>query len=114
MRVLITRPVADYVVDPIKAAGHDVIMPAEDSPAAAAAAPTKPAAPAFTIPAKDSPPPPAPPPPPTKDSQGITPMLTGRIDGPFLDAPPALKAVSTPAVGYNNIDVPACTARGVG
>jgi len=36
-----------------------------------------------------------------------------RIDAKLLDACPGLKAVCTMAVGYNNIDVPACTARGV-
>jgi glyoxylate/hydroxypyruvate/2-ketogluconate reductase len=36
-----------------------------------------------------------------------------KIDATLLDACPDLKAVCTMAVGYNNIDVPACTARGV-
>jgi lactate dehydrogenase-like 2-hydroxyacid dehydrogenase len=42
-------------------------------------------------------------------------FITGfdRIDGPLLDACPKLKAVCNLAVGYNNIDLPACTARGV-
>ena len=35
------------------------------------------------------------------------------IDATLLDACPALRVVSSMAVGYNNIDVPACTARGV-
>jgi gluconate 2-dehydrogenase len=36
-----------------------------------------------------------------------------RIDAQLLDANPQLKAVCNMAVGYNNFDVPACTARGV-
>jgi gluconate 2-dehydrogenase len=36
-----------------------------------------------------------------------------RIDAAVLDANPQLRAVCNMAVGYNNIDVPACTARGV-
>jgi len=42
-------------------------------------------------------------------------FITGseRIDATLLDACPQLKAVCTMAVGYNNIDVAACTARGV-
>ena len=36
-----------------------------------------------------------------------------KIDAKLLDACPELKIVSTMAVGYNNIDVAACTARGV-
>ena len=38
---------------------------------------------------------------------------TEKIDAVLLDACPQLKAVCTMAVGYNNIDVPACTAHGV-
>lgn len=42
-------------------------------------------------------------------------MITGseRIDAELLAACPQLKAVCNIAVGYNNIDVAACTARGV-
>jgi gluconate 2-dehydrogenase len=36
-----------------------------------------------------------------------------RIDAEVLEANPQLKAVCNMAVGYNNFDVPACTARGV-
>ena len=36
-----------------------------------------------------------------------------KIDAALLDACPDLRAVCSMAVGYNNIDVPACTARGV-
>jgi gluconate 2-dehydrogenase len=38
---------------------------------------------------------------------------TEQIDATLLDACPDLRAVCSMAVGYNNIDVPACTARGV-
>lgn len=42
-------------------------------------------------------------------------MSTGseRIDAALLDACPQLRAVCNVGVGYNNVDVPACTARGV-
>ncbi len=40
-------------------------------------------------------------------------LLTNRVDDAFLDAAPALRHVANVAVGYNNIDVAACTARGV-
>ncbi len=42
-------------------------------------------------------------------------FITGseRIDAALLDANPQLKAVCNMAVGYNNIDVDACTTRGV-
>src|SRR5262245_11323557 len=44
---------------------------------------------------------------------GLVSLLTDRIDGELLDAGPRLKVVSNFAVGFNNIDVPAATARGV-
>jgi glyoxylate reductase len=40
-------------------------------------------------------------------------LLTDRVDEAFLDAAPNLKIVANVAVGYNNIDVEACTRRGV-
>lgn len=46
--------------------------------------------------------------------EGILPLLTERIDGEALDAAgPQLRIVANHAVGFNNIDVPAATARGV-
>src|SRR5207302_8677157 len=48
-----------------------------------------------------------------KGCDGLVSLLTDRIDGPLLDAAPRLKVVSNFAVGFNNVDVPACTARGV-
>lgn len=45
---------------------------------------------------------------------GLYCMLTDRIDAALLDAAgPQLKVVSQVAVGYDNIDVAACTERGV-
>jgi glyoxylate reductase len=44
---------------------------------------------------------------------GLVSLLTDRIDGSLLDAAPRLKVVSNYAVGFNNVDVPAATARGV-
>ena len=46
-------------------------------------------------------------------ADGLLCLLTDRIDGELLDGAPGLKVVSQMAVGYDNIDVPACTARGV-
>jgi len=47
------------------------------------------------------------------DKQGLMCALTDRVDGAVLDAAPQLKVVANIAVGYNNIDLPACTARGI-
>jgi len=48
------------------------------------------------------------------DKQAIVCLLTDIVDAAVLDAAgPSLKVVANVAVGYNNIDVPACRARGV-
>lgn len=47
------------------------------------------------------------------DKNGVMCALTDRVDAALLAAAPRLKVVANIAVGYNNIDVPACTARGV-
>src|SRR4051794_14966495 len=45
--------------------------------------------------------------------EGLVTLLTDRVDAALLDAAPRLKVVSNYAVGFNNIDVAAATARGV-
>ncbi|MBI3917672.1 MAG: D-glycerate dehydrogenase [Betaproteobacteria bacterium] len=47
------------------------------------------------------------------DKRGVMCCLTDRIDAALLAEAPQLKVVANIAVGYNNIDVAACTARGV-
>jgi glyoxylate reductase len=44
---------------------------------------------------------------------GVVSTLNDRIDAEFLDQVPQLKVVSNFAVGFDNIDVDACTQRGV-
>jgi len=44
---------------------------------------------------------------------GLFCLLTERIDTALLDRAPRLRVVANMAVGYDNIDVPAATARGV-
>ncbi|KMY67533.1 glyoxylate reductase [Desulfocarbo indianensis] len=47
-----------------------------------------------------------------KGRDGLLQLLTDTVDGELLDAAgPQLKVVSNYAVGFNNIDVAACTAR---
>src|SRR5271167_3904702 len=48
-----------------------------------------------------------------QDCDGLVSLLTDRIDGDLLDQAPRLKVVSNFAVGFNNVDVPACTQRGI-
>ena len=47
------------------------------------------------------------------DCAGLVALLTDRVDAALLDSAPRLKVVSNYAVGFNNVDVPAATARGV-
>lgn len=47
------------------------------------------------------------------DKDGAVICLTEKIDAALLDRCPMLKAVCNIAVGFNNIDVAACTGRGV-
>lgn len=45
--------------------------------------------------------------------EGLYCMLTDRVDRALLDHAPRLRVVSNMAVGYDNIDVAACTRRGI-
>lgn len=48
-----------------------------------------------------------------RGKEGVFITGTQPIDAALLDACPDLRAVCSMAVGYNNVDVPACTTRGV-
>ena len=47
------------------------------------------------------------------DKDGALTVLTDRVDGALLERCPRLKAVCNIAVGFNNLDLTACTTRGV-
>jgi glyoxylate reductase len=47
------------------------------------------------------------------DCDGLVSLLTDKVDAALMDAAPRLKVISNFAVGFNNIDVPAATARGI-
>ncbi len=49
----------------------------------------------------------------SRDCEGLLTLLTDRIDRELLERCPKLRAVSNLAVGYDNVDVPACTERGI-
>ncbi len=48
-----------------------------------------------------------------KGAGGLVTLLSDEVDGELLDALPDVRVVANFAVGYDNIDVDACTARGV-
>lgn len=47
------------------------------------------------------------------DCFGVVTTITDRVDAALIAAAPRLKAVCNIGVGYNNIDVGACTVRGI-
>jgi len=47
------------------------------------------------------------------DCVGLVSLLTDKVDAALLAAAPKLKVVSNFAVGFNNVDLAACAARGV-
>jgi glyoxylate reductase len=91
-RVLVTRRLTDGGVDPLLAAGHEIVTRDNDAPFTheelVAAAP---------------------------DYDGIVCLLTDRIDAEVLTAGQQgrLRVVGTAAVGYDNIDVQAATQLGI-
>ncbi|MBK9170604.1 MAG: D-glycerate dehydrogenase [Bryobacterales bacterium] len=48
-----------------------------------------------------------------RDADGIVSQLTDRIDAAFIAGLERAKVIANVAVGYDNIDVPAATARGI-
>lgn len=48
-----------------------------------------------------------------RDKAGLICLITERVDAELLNSAPELKVVANVAVGYNNIDVAAATARGI-
>lgn len=48
-----------------------------------------------------------------RECDGLVTLLTDRIDAELMDAAPRLKVVANYAVGFDNIDVKAATARGI-
>jgi glyoxylate reductase len=47
------------------------------------------------------------------DAEGLLSLLTDRVDASLLDAAPSLRAVANYAVGVDNIDLAATSARGI-
>lgn len=48
-----------------------------------------------------------------RDKDGLLSLLTDKIDAALMDSNPRLKVVSNMAVGYDNVDIMAATARGI-
>jgi glyoxylate reductase len=48
-----------------------------------------------------------------RDKEGLLCLLTDKIDANLIDSSPKLQVISQCAVGYDNIDISAATARGI-
>ncbi len=48
-----------------------------------------------------------------REVDGLLTLLTDRIDAPLLEAADGLRVISNLAVGYDNIDIPEATRRGI-
>jgi glyoxylate reductase len=90
-RCFVTRVVPDELLAPLRAAGHDVEVWPEH-----AAPPPRDALLAHA-----------------REAEGVLSMLTDRIDAELIEASPRLRAISNFAVGLDNVDVAAATARGI-
>jgi glyoxylate reductase len=91
-RVLVTRRLPDRGLDPLLAAGHDVVTRDDDTPLSKEQL-------CATV----------------GEFDAVVCLLTDRIDADVLDAGAAgrLKVVANVAVGYDNIDVGAAAERGI-
>lgn len=49
----------------------------------------------------------------TAEAEGLLSMLTDRVDGELIAGSPRLRAIANYAVGYDNVDVNAATARAI-
>jgi glyoxylate reductase len=49
----------------------------------------------------------------TGEAEGLLTLITDRVDAALLDSAPRLRAVANMGVGTDNIDVEACSARGI-
>jgi len=47
------------------------------------------------------------------EAEGLLTLLTERVDDELLNAAPKLRVVSNYAVGFDNVDIAACAARGI-
>lgn len=91
MRVFITRRIPEAGPEALRAAGHEVMVWPEDRPMTAGELLEA-----------------------SARAEGLVTMLNDRIDAGFLEKRSNVRAIANYAVGYNNIDVGACSARGVG
>ena len=89
-KVFVTQHIGEAGVQTLREAGHDVIYRNETEPMTPDELQTA-----------------------VRSAEGLVCLLTDRVDTAVLDAAPHLKMIANVAVGYDNIDVPAATERGI-
>ena len=90
IQVLVTRAVPEHTLDPLAEAGLELRQWNQEDPMPRSAFLAE-----------------------VQHVHGLISMISERVDQEVLDAAPLLKVVGNFAVGYDNIDVRACTAREV-
>lgn len=89
-RVYVTRPLPDPGTGPLREAGLEVVQNEHDRPPFREELLAR-----------------------VGDADALLCLLTEKIDAEVLDAAPGLRVVANLAVGYDNVDVGAATARGI-
>lgn len=89
-KVYVTRPIAEEALDLIRSQAEVILWPEADTPPPHAEIVRQ-----------------------VREVEGLVCLLTDRIDAEVIAAGERLRVISTVAVGYDNIDVAAATARGI-
>lgn len=90
MRAFVARRLPDVVLEPLRAVADVAIFAEEEAPVPRARLEAEAAS-----------------------ADGLLVLLTDAVDAALLATAPRLRAVSVMAVGHDNVDVAACTARGI-
>ncbi len=90
MNIYVTRQIPQKGIDMLREAGHTVTVREADGPA--------PRAELLEA---------------MQDAHAIIAMLADKMDAELMDAAPNLKVIGNFAVGYDNVDVPEATRRGI-
>ena len=89
-KILVAQHIGGAGVQKLREAGHEVTYRDETEPMSPAELQTA-----------------------VRHAEGLVTLLTDRVDTAVLNAAPYLKMIANVAVGYDNIDVPAATERGI-
>ena len=89
-KILVAQHIGGAGVQKLREAGHEVTYRDETEPMSPAELQTA-----------------------VRHAEGLVTLLTDRVDTAVLNAAPNLKMIANVAVGYDNIDVPAATERGI-